>query len=406
MGAREFLFWLMKFFAAFPYQTSKTSDGRPRLSWKWVAYSIVKTILVISSSAAFLCLPLYREPDNPVTRVTDRFWALFSVVFIIVHETYTLLRCYLLQTLFHKVQSLGLRKPNSNDRSSMKRILLGVGLWFGFAVGFQGLVSLEQSSSEEVSPAAFWTKMTCSFVWFSYETSGLVITVLFIILTKDMRVHLSASVKELMKEEPKSREKCLLGRKKKMTRIRVTSPLGRTLHPEARTSTLAKRQMSITHKRITDLERQILDAEKTISLMMDYFGFPLLLTNVMLTIGTTYMLYFLIDSYLEEGQFNWVIFTMIPTMIFYIGLIPSEVDAFNDTKRKDALSLQRHISSDPYLRESVSMHRILTMLNQRTDFSLLGFFNLGRSCLTTAAGFILTYLIIVLQFRGIKMASL
>ncbi|XP_064103445.1 uncharacterized protein LOC135213400 [Macrobrachium nipponense] len=139
--------------------------------------------------------------------------------------------------------------------------------------------------------------------------------------------------------------------------------------------------------------------------MMDYFGFPLLLANLTMPLGITYLLYFQIDSYLTDGAFDWMVFIMIPAMMAHFVLIQTESDALNENKRKDALILQRYVSADPYLRESVTVYRVLNTLQKRTDFSLIGFFSLGRSCLTTAAGFILSYLVIVLQFRGIKMAS-
>ncbi|XP_068210620.1 uncharacterized protein [Palaemon carinicauda] len=152
----------------------------------------------------------------------------------------------------------------------------------------------------------------------------------------------------------------------------------------------------------TSMESRLMNIDEMIVHLMNYFGLPLLVQLIVFATSISISLFFLVELLLTGANFKFThaVDVLMPSINFLF--INNAPDQFHIQRRICAFHYRRllpHLRSPDHYQQ---ISRMVESLSKKMEFSLLGFVCVGRSCVTTAMGFIISYLVICLQFREEK----
>ncbi|KAK7069209.1 hypothetical protein SK128_000139, partial [Halocaridina rubra] len=86
----------------------------------------------------------------------------------------------------------------------------------------------------------------------------------------------------------------------------------------------------ISVKDFITLEKRLFDLQEVVEVILEYFALPLLVLKVAGIIAITYLMYFQVDSYITNGQLDWMVFCLLLIIIIYYISVDMESDKFNE----------------------------------------------------------------------------
>ncbi|XP_045624590.1 uncharacterized protein [Procambarus clarkii] len=385
----------MQVFALFPFY--KRNAEVFKLSKLLLLWCVLNCLLVCAACVSLFFIPAEVIAMNKTNVMTNRQWK-YVWISLGFSRIVALLKSPVLATIVDRVERLrALKKvPVKLTKSDALIMLAVVVLLIVNIHEIYKLIMLIKRQSEENK--AWWVLLPYLLCYVCGLLSHLLAPAMFYVLSQHLTRALQYTVPALNDpawqglplpfEDRRTSLIQFLTRK----RDRKVSTAGEVTPSDAQKSYLKSDFLS-------EAETLLLDVDETLSDLLEYIGLYMVFLLVAMVLTLIVLMYTFVDSLVQENTewkplANAVVYSVV---FLYVN---TAADDFSSERERCAGRYRRLLQIDPSLQDDPRVYRLLGMLERHQEFTLAGFVSLGRGTVATTASFIISYVVIALQFRG------